>query len=143
MSQSKKLQEDLSKFVDSLTKKNNMAKIAKEGASIVKRRTRTAGRDVFDKPLKPLAEGTVRQKRKKGRPQPKKSRLTDSGAMLDSLDGKAVADGKGIVYLKDSEEIKKASWNEKLGRIFFGISNKDERKLSNFIKDLLRKTGRI
>jgi len=141
LTQSDKLNIELNKYIKSFTKKRNMNKIAKEGASIIKRRTRTAGNDINDEKLKKLADSTIRQKRKKGRPQPKKSRLTDTGDMLDAIQGESKKDNSGSIYLNDINEIKKTSWNEKMGRKYFGISPKDEIKLSIFINALFRKTG--
>lgn len=151
LSNSNQLERDFEKFVANFSRKGNMTKIAKAGASIIKKRARTAGKDVNDNVFKELADSTARTKMrgkggkvKKDGSVPRKyyrSILTETKAMLDSIKGKGIAKNVGMIYLNDEYEIKKASWNEKLGRIFFGISNKDEKKLSIFINELFRKQG--
>ena len=144
---SKKLQSDLLKFTQRFLNKRNMARIAKEGAKIIKTRTRIAGRDVNDRPLLPLEEETVRRKRKQGRRSPKKSRLTDSKVMLDSLKTRAER-GESTVFL-DPSQVAKAIGNETLRlkdgapkfRVFFGLSPSDKIKLEIFIRLLYRKIG--
>lgn len=129
---------DLKLFINKHRSKKVMGGIANKGKELIFTRTRTAGTDSNDQKLKPLKPSTIAAKIRKGRAQPKKSRLTDSKGMLDSM-ASVGRTGLGIIFFKSSAMSDRARYNEEKGRVFFDISPKDERKLGQHIRDIYRK----
>ncbi len=128
-------------YVHKLESRGNMNKIAKEGGRIIKTRTRTSGKDINDQKFKELEPSTIKAKIRNKRKQPSKSRLTDTGEMLNSIMGKGIKRGLGLIFLRDSEMEKRLEYNKENGREFLEISRRDERKLTNFIRDIFRKVS--
>lgn len=145
MSDINNLVPDLKEFIGAFEKKSHIGNITREAARLIIYRTRVAGRDVDDNLFDGLAESTKKIKRKNKRST--KSRLTDTKEMLNAIKGKVIGKGEGMVFFNSKEMEDRAAWNElgdskrnRPSRVFFGLSPKDKRKLSNFIRDLYRKT---
>jgi len=70
---------------------------------------------------------------------PTKSRLTDTGKMLNSMRGKG-RQGRGLIYFIAGMD-KRAGMVEEAGRVFFDISKKDSSKLWKYIRKIFRKVS--
>ena len=134
---------DIMGFVHKLESKSNMHKMAVKGAKIIKKRTQTGGLDFNDSKFKELKPATIKAKIRNERKQPSKSRLTDTGDMLNSIMGEGIKRGLGLIFLRDSEMEKRLEYNKENGREFLGFSSGDEKKLTNFIRDLFRKIAKL
>lgn len=129
-------------------------------ADEIKLRTRLGyGVDKFEdnkKKLKPLAKSTIKQRqarRDKGKlsnqTDPRFSNLTQTGQLLDALDGRATSLGKAEVYLKDSRSgetltnTELAKYQEEKKRIFMNVSKQEVKRLTDKIrKDLIASVRR-
>lgn len=145
------------KKLDKFATPKRMGKLAKNAANDVKKRTRLGGTAEksggFDKKLKPLSESykrfrggkQVKFKTKDGKEvsfkpkkpkmhsaaSPKKSNLTFTGELLNSIRGKGVSQGKGLIYLEDNDRnIQIAKWQAKQGRTFMVLTNAQIKKIT-------------
>lgn len=134
-----KISASISKFFS----KSNMKDIAEKGAELIKSRTRSGkGVDVSggeERALKPLARSTVERRRRKNlhpSTSPGKSNLTESGKMLDSIQGTVDSANNPRIEIAGAKNRKKAS--EVQGdRPFLNLSKKEIDTLKDEIKKKL------
>ena len=151
-----RIQEQIVKSVQTIAAPTNFTKYMKEAAAEVKLRTRlgygndrTGGKKAR---LARLAESTKRARRyKKDRgdlsnaTNPNTSNLTDTGQMLDALDGVATGVGVGAIFLNDSREdpsvtnTEVAVFAHQGGRHFLYLTDLELKRLTDSIrKDLIK-----
>lgn len=140
MAFSNEVTDKLKGLITKMESASTMRIIAKEGKDLIFNRSRVAGTDSKDAKFTDLDPKTVKTKKRLGRKLPKKSRVTDTGEMLDSITSK----GKkkvGTIYFNDSKMSERAGFVEKgkVPRPFFDLSPKDRSKLGKFIFELYRK----
>ena len=133
----KKLMEALVKEATSPT---YLKQLGDEAAGLIRKRTRL-GYGVDEHKgnkgkLEPLTDPYVKQRKVKatGPTTPKKSNLTLSGSMLDSLSSRANNDGSVEIGFTDAHEAQKAVWNSKL-RPFNHLSKAEISQLRKKLQD--------
>lgn len=151
------IEQDMKKFrlkversLNELTSQSNLSPIATDLTEIIRRRTRLGyGVEKTGQPkqkLQPLASSTVRSRaRKKShgalseKTSPKKSNLTETGQMLDSLRGRAI--NKLIEIGPTGDRNKKLTAYHQLGnaklpkRRFLNLAREDIRQLTAVMQD--------
>lgn len=119
-----------------------MNRVATLTANMIRVRTRK-GKGVATeggaiKPLRKLEKSTVeRRKRKQLHPEtkPSKSNLTETGQMLDSIEGSGKK-GEAVISYSNQEAANKAGFNRKK-RPFENLSRGEIRKITKFIEGRL------
>lgn len=109
-------------------KKKTAKQMAQIIPEVIKLRTRQEGQGSKGRPLKKLAESTIKQREKYSSnlhedTSPSQSNLTATGQMLDAITGKVDADDKVSVYIKQT------SRNNELNGSESKLSNKAVAKL--------------
>lgn len=131
-------------LIAGVVSRNNMQKIANTAkAMVIDRTAKGYGVPQPEGPkerLKGLSESTKKRRNRLKRQgklssetTPKKSNLTESRHMLDSVRAKATT-GEATVYLSNSEANKKAKYQEDSGRIFMNLSKNEVNKIKKEIE---------
>lgn len=146
----KAFQEKIERALNQLTSNATLAPIANDLSEIIRRRTRLGkGVDVTggdNVKLKDLATSTIRSRLSKKRrgllsekTAPKKSNLTETAQMLDSLKGRAI---NQLIEVKPTgarkgglTNIQVAAYNEEKGRKFLNLSKQDIKQLTAVMQD--------
>jgi len=148
---------NLENTIKKIQKRQNMEVLAKEGAELIKKRTRL-GKGVDPNgnqtKLTKLAKSTVKQRKKKdlsSLTSPGKSNLTQSGKMLDGIYGRSKGDGVGEILINNKSheggltnrelaEIHDQGLNPKIPkREFFNLSTSEQNAIRKILRDLIRK----
>lgn len=150
----------LSKAIETTVKRQNFKKYIDKAAELIKKRTRLGygvqGKDQPKTRLKELSEGYVKQRQKMRRDgelsantSAKKSNLTKTGQMLDSITGVTDGDAEGHIEFKgsrtdsDLSNADLAEINEKT-RPFFTLSNLEIKQITDDLrKDLLVEVNKL
>ena len=143
------MNKELNAIIEAATDRNTMREVSSDMAENIKNRTRDglgvnkSGQEV---PLKSLRPSTVTKRRQKKlhiSTTPETSNLTETGRMLDSLEGISPRAKEGIVRPSTQSNRRKTEEVQKIGFRYFKASLKEQNAAAKLIQkkidDAIRK----
>lgn len=138
-----KLKEKLDELLRTATSEKILKKLAQKAVDLIRKRTKLGyGVDEHNaskSKLKPLSEGYVKARKRKGTDSSttsKKSNLTLTGDMLKDLKYEIIGN-QIIVGWDEGFSHDKAVWNTEKGRAFNNLSKAEIQQLKDYLKELL------